>query len=138
MSFTLDAQLASDCFELGRLGRARLLLMDNAALPWFILVPETECVELTDLPLPQQQELLADINRIASLITTEWAVDKLNIAAIGNVVRQLHIHIVGRSEGDYCWPGVVWGAASPGRYDSETLVEVRMKIITMLSLEEVV
>ena len=123
--FALDPRLRADCFELGRLGFCRLLLLDNAAVPWFILVPETDVCEIIDLAEEQQLELLRLAGLVARFVRTEFPVDKLNIAAIGNVVRQLHVHVVGRSAGDYCWPGVVWGTAPPARYTGTQVDDIR-------------
>ena len=90
--------------------------MDNHLVPWFILVPRTNHTELIDLSIDDQQAVLKEINQIAEFVRTEFEIDKLNIGAIGNIVRQLHIHIIGRSETDYCWPNVVWGASNKQPY----------------------
>ncbi len=106
--FELHPQLARDCHELGRLGEIRLLLHGNAALDWFILVPERDVVELHDL-VPADRRALEDAaDRLAHWLKEEGA-DKINVAAIGNMVPQLHYHVVGRRRDDPAWPGVVWG-----------------------------
>lgn len=109
--FELDARLAADCHLVGRLGRCRLLLADVAELPWLILVPETGVTELFDLPDELRHELLGHAATLSALLRRRCGADKINVAAIGNVVRQLHLHVVGRYHDDYCWPGVVWGAS---------------------------
>lgn len=114
--FELDPRLRQDCFLLGKLPLCQLLLMNNAALPWFILVPETTVTEVCDLPPVDQSTLLGEINQVSTLVRGFDGVEKLNLAAIGNIVRQLHVHVVGRHPGDYCWPGVVWGSEAPRRY----------------------
>ena len=114
--FELDPRLRQDCFLLGKLPLCQLLLMNNAALPWFILVPETTVTEVCDLPADDQATLLAEINAVSKLVRGFEGVEKLNIGAIGNIVHQLHVHVVGRHPGDYCWPGVVWGSEAPRRY----------------------
>jgi diadenosine tetraphosphate (Ap4A) HIT family hydrolase len=111
--FRLDPQLARDCFVLGDLGASLLLLLDNALVPWFVVVPRVAVSEVCDLEAAQQAELLAQVNAVARFVQGAFPVDKLNVAAIGNIVRQLHVHVVGRRRDDFCWPGVVWGA--PGR-----------------------
>jgi len=126
--FELDARLRQDCFVVGRLEFCHLLLLDNAAVPWFILVPETTCTEVCDLGMSQQHALLEEINSVASFLRTGFAIDKLNIAAIGNIVRQLHVHVVGRHAGDYCWPGVVWGTAPPERYTEQRVAQIRTEV----------
>jgi len=119
-SFTLDPRLANDCFELGHLKTSRLLLLNNALVPWFILVPDTGATEIYQLPHEQQLLLLEEINIISNYIRQNFVVDKLNVAAIGNIVSQMHIHLVGRRRDDFCWPGVVWGAKEKQAYqDSE-------------------
>lgn len=117
--FTLDPVLARDCHELGDLNGHHLLLMDNSLVPWFILVPETTVTELCDLPDHVSEPLNTAVRQLCLHVRENWPVEKLNVAAIGNVVRQLHIHIVGRHHEDYCWPGVVWGRSekSPYRLD---------------------
>ncbi len=94
----------------------RVLLIDNALVPWFILVPETDCAEIIDLGAASQAVLLQEINLVAGFVKRRFVPYKLNIAAIGNVVRQLHVHIVGRYQDDYAWPGVVWGRAERKAY----------------------
>jgi len=109
--FRLDPRLDADCHTLGRLDCSLLLLMDNVLAPWFILVPEVGgVVEFHELDADVQQRLLGEINLLSRFVKDHFTVDKINVAAIGNMVRQLHVHVVGRSEGDWCWPGVVWGA----------------------------
>jgi len=107
--FVLDTRLANDCLILGKLDLSLLLLMNNSLVPWFILVPNTNKTEMTELPLPDQDTLLKEINLISGYIKANFGISKLNTAAIGNIVNQLHIHIVGRDPSDYCWPNVVWG-----------------------------
>jgi diadenosine tetraphosphate (Ap4A) HIT family hydrolase len=109
MDFVLDERLQRDCFFLGRLELSQLLLLNNAAVPWFILVPEVAVTELCDLDEQQHSILLNESRRLAIFVRQTFAVDKLNVAAIGNVVSQLHLHVIGRRKDDYCWPDVVWG-----------------------------
>ena len=123
--FELDPRLRQDCFLLGRLPLCQLLLMNNAALPWFILVPETTVTEVCDLPPGDQATLLDEINAVSKLVRGFERVEKLNVAAIGNIVRQLHVHVVGRHPGDYCWPGVVWGSEAPRRYPALEVEAIR-------------
>jgi len=126
--FELDARLQQDCFRLGRLEFCHVLLLDNAAVPWFVLVPETEVTEICDLQTAQQHMLLQETTAVANLVRQSFVIDKLNVAAIGNIVRQLHVHVVGRRAGDYCWPGVVWGTVPPERYTDEQLAQIRTNV----------
>ncbi len=120
----LDPRLAKDCHILGKLDISLLLLMNNSLAPWFILVPETTKSEMTDLSQADQEILLKEINLISGFVKGNFDVQKLNIAAIGNIVSQLHIHIVGRSPSDYCWPNVVWGAKEKEPYTNQRVKEI--------------
>lgn len=128
MGFALDAQLARDCFELGRIGFCRLLLMNNADIPWFILVPETTRTELCDLAQADQHQVWEAVNAVCAFLRDNQPVDKLNVAAIGNMVRQLHVHVVGRTEDDCCWPGVVWGSAVERTYNESEVEQIRQAV----------
>jgi diadenosine tetraphosphate (Ap4A) HIT family hydrolase len=123
-SFTLDARLANDCLVLGKLNTSLVLLMNNSLVPWFILVPQTSETELTDLSMSDQASLLEEINLVSAFIKDHNEITKLNIAAIGNIVSQLHIHIVGRDPSDYCWPNVVWGTGERKAYTVERVKEI--------------
>lgn len=107
--FQLDKRLANDCLVLGELNISLVLLMNNALLPWFILVPRVTVPDMCDLDENTQAALHSEINEISRFVKAELDVEKLNVAAIGNIVKQLHVHIVGRKQSDYCWPNVVWG-----------------------------
>lgn len=122
--FTLDPRLQNDCHILGKMGLSHLLLMNNSLFPWFILVPETQVVELCDLDPDSDRVLHEEINRLSCFVKDHFPIDKLNVAAIGNVVRQLHIHVIGRRTDDPCWPGVVWGSGQSKPYSEQELDEV--------------
>ncbi len=124
-NFQLDTQLEKDCFIMGCLGSSILLLLNNAKIPWFILVPKTDVHEIYELDESAQTDLLTSINKLSKFIKAEFAVDKLNIAAIGNIVSQLHIHAIGRNKNDYCWPGVVWGADGSVPYNADEVEKIR-------------
>lgn len=127
-NFILDSRLKNDCHILGKLDNTLLLLMDNALVPWFILVPQTDVTEFHELQHEAQLQLLEQINLISSFLKQGLSVDKVNVAAIGNIVRQMHIHVVGRTEGDYCWPNVVWGAEGGRPYSDSELQEISASI----------
>jgi diadenosine tetraphosphate (Ap4A) HIT family hydrolase len=103
--------------------------MDNALVPWFILVPQTDVTEFHELSQETQLLLMEQINLISTYLKQEQSVDKVNVAAIGNIVRQMHIHVVGRTESDYCWPSVVWGAEGGRPYSEHELQEISGSII---------
>jgi len=107
--FTLHPQLLTDCHRLGRLPVTHLLLHKNAAVPWFILVPETDLGNLLDLPCGQRDAVLADCKRVSDYLTGTRGCARVNVAWIGNLVPQLHVHVIGRGPGDPCWPRPVWG-----------------------------
>ncbi len=118
-TFTLDPRLKNDCHVLGKMGVSHLLLMNNALFPWFILVPETRAVELCDMDRESRRLLRDETDRVARFVKDHFPVDKLNVAAIGNVVRQLHVHVIGRRTDDPCWPNVVWGSGVSRPYTDE-------------------
>ena len=108
-NFTIHPQLLTDCHLLGGINSGYLLLHRNAVLPWFILVPDTECQDLLDLPEDVRERLMTDARRVADFIKTQFGLSKINVAALGNVVPQLHLHVIGRDPADPCWPNPVWG-----------------------------
>ncbi len=134
--FTLDPRLEADCFRLFETPQYILLLMNNALLPWLIIVPKVEVSELFELSAEQQAQTLGLINRLSRFLNQEFELDKLNIAAIGNIVNQLHIHIVGRHHGDYCWPNVVWGAEGREDYQPEAIKTWQEKLQHLLQDHE--
>ncbi len=123
--FQLDTRLRQDCHLLGVMATGQLLLLNNALFPWVILVPETDATEIYQLDLAHQGRVLEDINRICRVMEMHFEFDKINIGAIGNIVRQLHIHIIARSQNDACWPGVVWGTKHTQPYADDEVARFR-------------
>jgi|SRR5690606_12298959 len=120
----LDPRLADDTHPLAQMALCDWRLMDDSHYPWLVLVPRVAgATELVDLSESQQQELLREVSRASHLLRASFAPDKLNVAALGNVVPQLHVHVVARNTGDIAWPGPVWGHAPASRYGPEALVE---------------
>ncbi|MGH8595387.1 MAG: HIT family protein [Gammaproteobacteria bacterium] len=133
--FTLHPQLVADCHLIGRCGVLHLLLHRNAMLPWFIVVPETDVTELYELPESSRRALLDFADKLARFIKRHFVCEKINIAAIGNVVPQLHLHVVGRRSDDNCWPLAPWGHLSATRhYDPEELLRITEAIASELSV----
>jgi len=130
--FELDARLAGDCLILGELDCSLLLLMNNSLVPWFILVPVTKATEIYQMQKEQQLQMLKEIDLLSDFINSEFAIEKLNVAAIGNIVRQLHVHIVGRHSSDYCWPGVVWGSQQSESYSDAEIKRIKASLKTRL------
>ncbi len=108
--FVLNARLAADTFLVADWVFSRVLLMDDARFPWLILVPRRNGLrEIHDLPAVDQSTLIADVARASRMLEAEFRPRKINVGALGNIVSQLHVHVVARSESDAAWPGPVWG-----------------------------
>ena len=132
--FKLDQRLQNDCFILNESDTFYLLLLNNRLVPWFILVPKTDRTELFELDELLQQQIMSLINRLSGFIKQEYQVDKLNIATIGNVVSQMHIHIIGRYRTDPYWPGVVGGAEPKENYQQKTVNNIKIKLKSILEI----
>jgi diadenosine tetraphosphate (Ap4A) HIT family hydrolase len=118
----LDPQLARDTVPVGDLPLTQVLLANDANYPWLILVPRRpRLIEIIDLEDKEQIQLLAEIVNVARVLKNITECEKLNIAALGNVVAQLHIHVIARRHSDVAWPKPVWGAATPTSYDPGVL-----------------
>lgn len=123
-AFALDGRLAADTRHVAGLPLCEVLLMKDARFPWLILVPRRPgLVEIADLPEADQATLWHEVNRAAAALRATAPCDKLNLGALGNIVRQLHVHVVARREGDAAWPGPVWGSGSALPYGAEALDE---------------
>ena len=120
--FELDPRLAADSIYITDGPLSQLRLMDDTRYPWLVLVPRLAgASELIDLGDEAQQALLAEIGSAGNLLRACAPCEKLNIGALGNIVRQLHVHIVARNSTDAAWPGPVWGAGSMVRHDPQSL-----------------
>ena len=110
MSFSLHPTLKKDCIELCQLELCRVLLMNDSQFPWLILVPERENMsEIYQLSTADQQQLMRESSYVAEQLAALYHADKMNIAALGNMVPQLHIHHVVRYKADKAWPAPIWG-----------------------------
>jgi diadenosine tetraphosphate (Ap4A) HIT family hydrolase len=126
MAFTLHPRLAAGGFEIGRLGNCRLLLKNNALFPWLLLVPEVENIEdLHQLSLTEYDEVMLAMRRVSEFVASYFPYEKLNVGCIGNQVRQMHIHIVGRLSTDPAWPGTVWGFEGNQSYPENEVEKIR-------------
>lgn len=134
MTDTLHPRLAADCHVLGRAGDARLLLSREAALHWFLLVPETDCADLLDMPAAARDALMQTAAGLSALLKGPLGYPKVNVAALGNVVPQLHLHVVGRRPGDFCWPDPVWGRPVPGSVYSEDALQTLRQLLEAANL----
>ena len=115
--FALHPQLAADTFFVRDLSLCRIVAMDCRAVTWLILVPRLAGVrEVIDLTAAAQLQLMSEIALVSRLLKTEFNPDKLNVAALGNVVPQLHVHVIARFATDAAWPKPVWGNIEIERY----------------------
>lgn len=120
--FVLDARLAGDSLPVIDLPLCSVRLMNDARFAWLLLVPRRAgASEIHDLDEAGQEQLWREVRLAARALRTAAPCDKLNIGALGNIVRQLHVHIVARLAGDAAWPGPVWGCGVPQPYDAPLL-----------------
>ena len=132
--FEMDKRLVGDTVELGDFALSRVLLMNDSRYPWLILVPRVvDASEVFDLQLEQQQELWQETPVVAHALKHEFAADKINIATLGNVVSQLHMHIVVRMQNDEAWPAPIWGLGVPQPYSESALIEMRTRLQAALA-----
>ncbi|WP_188823501.1 HIT domain-containing protein [Brucella endophytica] len=118
--FTLDNRLAADTFSIARLGLCDLRLMNDRRWPWLILVPQRpDMAEIIDLTPLDQTMLTFETGIAAQALKTVTGCEKINTGALGNIVRQLHIHVIARNSGDAGWPGPVWGYGTREAYDKQ-------------------
>jgi len=131
----IHPQLRNDCLILGHLGLCHLLLMQEANYPWFILVPDREAItEIHQLDEADQQQLMRESVSLSRALETVFAPDKLNIASLGNIVPQCHIHHIVRYRTDAAWPAPVWGRVPLKEYSEDALAHVVDAVKQALSL----
>ncbi|HVG08662.1 MAG TPA: HIT family protein [Thermoanaerobaculia bacterium] len=134
MPFDLHPTLARDTVELARLPLCRVLLMKDRRFPWLILVPEREGVrEIHELSMADRAALIEEIARAGEVLKRLFQPDKLNVGALGNVVPQLHVHVVARFATDPAWPGPVWGSGTAIAYANEPLEALRERLAAEMS-----
>jgi diadenosine tetraphosphate (Ap4A) HIT family hydrolase len=120
--WSLHPQLARDTIGIGDLPLSRVLIINDANYPWLLLVPRRAAVsEITDLGEVEQAQLMTEVTRVARALRAVTDCTKLNIAALGNVVPQLHVHVIARRQGDAAWPRPVWGVVPAAAYDGAEL-----------------
>ena len=125
--FKLDPRLEADTFLLTDMPLCRALLMNDSRYPWLILVPrQRDLRELHDLSREDQSRLMSEITLTTEALQGSHGPDKINVGALGNIVQQLHIHVLGRFESDPAWPGPVWRIGEPAPYskkNADTLIK---------------
>jgi diadenosine tetraphosphate (Ap4A) HIT family hydrolase len=133
--FTLHPQLAKDGIELAQFPLCKLLLCNDSAYPWFILVPKiADISEIYQLDWQDQQQLLNESSLLSELLMQVFAGDKMNVAALGNVVEQLHVHHVVRYKVDAQWPKPIWGQQALTPYSDEEVTALKAKLLPQLAV----
>ena len=132
--FSLDPRLQQDTLTVGDFPLCRLLLMNDAQYPWFILVPRRAAVsEVFDLDAADQLALWHETTTLASVLKDGFAADKMNVATLGNMVSQLHMHVIARAREDAVWPAPVWGKLPAQPYSEVQLAEVLARLRLLLT-----
>ena len=122
ITFEIDSQLKQTSYPLVSLGVCDLRLVDDERWPWILIIPRvTHAVELIDLSPELRGDVWLEIDHVARVMRDQFSPHKLNIAALGNQVRQLHVHCIARFPDDDAWPNPVWGVGDSIPYDSEFL-----------------
>jgi len=133
-NFELHPKLAADTFEVTRLPLCRVLLMNDANYPWLILVPQRPSLrELFELDDEEQMQFMRESSQVARIMLAHFKADKINIAALGNVVPQLHIHHIARHTHDPAWPAPVWGRFPSQAYAAKPLEKLLQNIRASLA-----
>lgn len=123
--FVLDPRLQQDTLVIGDFALCRLLLSNDANYPWFILVPRRPDIsEIFQLAAEEQLQLWQETTRLSQLLNHCFSADKINVAALGNVVSQLHMHVIVRRRSDAAWPAPVWGKHAARAYSQEEFASV--------------
>lgn len=127
--FVLDSRLQQDTLPMGDLPLCRVLLSNDANYPWFILVPRRADIrEVFQLEAADQQQLWRETTELAQLLQATFKADKMNVAALGNVVSQLHMHVIVRRRDDVAWPAPVWGKHPARPYSDEEVGGIREQL----------
>lgn len=132
--FALDPRLQQDTLAIGDFPLCRLLLSNDSNYPWFILVPRREAIsEIFQLDVADQLQLWQETTALAEILKDTFDADKLNVAALGNVVSQLHMHVIVRKRDDVAWPAPVWGKHVAEPYDAEQVAAIRERLLLVLT-----
>jgi len=126
MSFSLHPRLEAGSHDIGVIGGCHLLLKDNAIFPWFLLVPivDEELEDLHQLEIEHYAQVMSSVRMVSEFVMEYFEPEKLNVGCIGNQVRQMHIHIVGRSSDDPAWPGTVWAHGEKQAYQAAAATNI--------------
>lgn len=135
-TFQLHPRLAAGSHYLGAASGCQVLLKDNAYFPWLLIVPEVgaEVEDLHHLEVAQYGAVLELVRAASLFVASYFRPDKLNVACLGNEVRQLHVHVLGRREGDLAWPGTVWASRERAPWEPARVAEIRAAAVAALGL----
>ena len=132
--FALDPRLQQDTLPIGDFPLSRLLLSNDSNYPWFILVPRREAIsEIFQLDVADQQLLWQETSALAQILKGLFDADKMNVATLGNMVSQLHMHVIVRTQGDAAWPAPVWGKHPAKPYAGEQIAAIRERLRLVLT-----
>jgi diadenosine tetraphosphate (Ap4A) HIT family hydrolase len=134
---SLDPRLMSDSDAIGKLALCEVRLQDDARFPWLVLVPQRGGItELFELPEADRATAMEEIAKVSAALRAVTQCLKINVGALGNIVRQLRIHIVARNEGDAAWPGPIWGVGTRIPYGETEKAELIARIRSALAMRE--
>lgn len=129
MIFALHERLEADTIFITDLAHSRVLLMNDSQYPWLVLVPRYQGLrDLHDLPSDKLAEVMEEIRNVSEVLVRDFNAFKINVAALGNMVPQLHIHVVARFEEDPAWPGPIWGVHPPVSYRKEESANLKVSL----------
>jgi diadenosine tetraphosphate (Ap4A) HIT family hydrolase len=133
MPVELDERLVRDSYPIAELSLCQLRLMDDTRFAWLLLIPRRANVsEVFDLDETDQRQLWHETSEVGRMLKALTQADKINVATLGNVVAQLHVHVVARRRDDDAWPGPVWGHGQPQPYDLNGLAAMRDHLLAQL------
>lgn len=134
--FTLHERLAADTYTVGQLDLCQILLMNDTQYPWLIMVPMREdIVEVSDLNEDEQIQLWREVKTVSKALQDKTSADKMNIATLGNMVPQLHVHVIARFKTDAAWPTPVWGAHPAKAYEEKDIEAKLTELRQLLNLK---
>lgn len=133
-NFTIDPVIQKNSFYLTDMGLSQAYLKNDKQNPWIILVPKKmRAIEIMDLTHEDQSILMEEITIVSEFLKANYSPDKLNVGSLGNIVKQLHIHIIARYESDRAWPGPIWGAPVIEEFSIEELAQLKENFIEFIS-----
>ncbi|KQQ38579.1 diadenosine tetraphosphate hydrolase [Rhizobium sp. Leaf306] len=132
--FELDGRIARDSDLIATLDLCQLRIQNDSRWPWLVMVPQrADMTEIFELSEADQALLSAEVNHVAAALNAITGATKINVGALGNIVRQLHVHVIARFEGDANWPGPIWGYGSAEPYDGEKMQALMNRLMEKLS-----